>query len=149
MTDLIDRAALRAAMYEAAFETDSDEQKWDSGCWIRYKMFERIVESMPSVPSPEPEDPPMTREEALEKLDIMHGAAIMETWHPRNIKALEFAITLLSDTTLYNKEPKVFAHWIEDGYQDEPCVCSHCGTPGSEDFRYCPYCGAQILRRIN
>ena len=45
--DLIDRQALREAMYHEAFETDSDEQMWDSGCWIRYKMFERILNSMP------------------------------------------------------------------------------------------------------
>lgn len=111
MSDLIDREALRAAMYEAAFETDSDETKWDSGCWIRYKMFERIVESLPSVPSPEPEEPPMTREEAVDKMTTMLGAGIMEEWHPRNIKAIEFAVAVLSD-----KEPEVFGHWIKDGY---------------------------------
>lgn len=99
MSDLIDREALRAAMYEAAFETDSNEQKWDSGCWIRYKMFERVVDSLPSVPAPEePEEPPMTREEALDKLTTMLGAAIMEEWHPRNIKAVEFAIAALEDS---------------------------------------------------
>ena len=48
MSDLIDRQALRNAMYHEAMEKDSDEQKWDSGCWIRYKMFERVVDSMPS-----------------------------------------------------------------------------------------------------
>lgn len=48
MDDLISRQALRRAMYHEAFEVDSDEQKWDSGCWIRYKMFERIVEAVPS-----------------------------------------------------------------------------------------------------
>lgn len=49
MADPIDRQELRKAMYHEAFETDSDEQMWDSGCWIRYKMFERILNSMPSV----------------------------------------------------------------------------------------------------
>jgi len=53
MADLIDRQELRKAMYHEAFETDSDEQMWDSGCWIRYKMFERILDSMPSA-QPEP-----------------------------------------------------------------------------------------------
>lgn len=41
---LIDADALRKAMYREAFENDSDEQKWESGCWIRYKMFERNIE---------------------------------------------------------------------------------------------------------
>lgn len=49
MSDLIDRQALRSAMYHEAMEKDSKEQKWDSGCWIRYKMFTRVLESMPSV----------------------------------------------------------------------------------------------------
>lgn len=49
MSDLISREALRQAMYHEAMESDSDEQRWDSGCWIRYKMFEHILEQMPSV----------------------------------------------------------------------------------------------------
>ena len=36
-------------MYHEAFETDSDMQKWDSGCWIRYKMFENALESAPTI----------------------------------------------------------------------------------------------------
>lgn len=48
MSDIISREALRQAMYHKAFETDTDWQRWDSGCWIRYKMFERVLESMPS-----------------------------------------------------------------------------------------------------
>ena len=46
---LIDADALRKKMYHEAFETDSDMQKWESGCWIRYKMFENAVESEPTV----------------------------------------------------------------------------------------------------
>ena len=34
---LIDADALRARMYHESFETDSDMQKWDSGCLIRCK----------------------------------------------------------------------------------------------------------------
>lgn len=47
--DLIDIDKLSDAMYHEAFETDSDWQKWDSGCWIRYKMFERQRDSAPVV----------------------------------------------------------------------------------------------------
>lgn len=46
---LIDADALRAQMYHDAFETDSDMQKWDSGCWIRYKMFENAIENAPTI----------------------------------------------------------------------------------------------------
>ena len=45
----IDADALREAMYHEAFETDSDMQKWDSGCWIRYKMFEKHIEAAPTI----------------------------------------------------------------------------------------------------
>lgn len=46
---LIDAEELRKQMYHEAFETDSDMQKWDSGCWIRYKMFENALESAPTI----------------------------------------------------------------------------------------------------
>lgn len=51
MCDLISRKALRDAMYHEAFEKDSEMQKWDSGCWIRYKMFENLLKDAPSVPA--------------------------------------------------------------------------------------------------
>ena len=46
---LIDADALRQTMYHEAFETDSAMQKWDSGCWIRYKMFESAEENAPTI----------------------------------------------------------------------------------------------------
>lgn len=46
---LIDADALRDAMYHEAFETDSDMQKWDSGCWIQYKMFQNQIENAPTI----------------------------------------------------------------------------------------------------
>lgn len=49
---LIDADALSNAMYHEAFETDSEMQKWDSGCWIRYKMFEKHLEQAPTVTRP-------------------------------------------------------------------------------------------------
>lgn len=44
-----DLDALRRAMYHEAFETDSPMQKWDSGCWIRYKLLERVEEAAPTI----------------------------------------------------------------------------------------------------
>lgn len=43
---LIDADELNRMMYHKSFELDSDMQKWDSGCWIRYKMFENSMEEM-------------------------------------------------------------------------------------------------------
>lgn len=49
MKRLIDADELRKRMYHAAFEQDSDLQRWDSGCWIRYKLFEQVLEETPEV----------------------------------------------------------------------------------------------------
>lgn len=46
---LINADALQAKMYHEAFEADSDMQNWDSGCWIRYKLFENCIDSMPTI----------------------------------------------------------------------------------------------------
>lgn len=49
MSRLIDADALRAQMYHEAFETDTDMQRWDGGCWIRYKMFENAIDNAPTI----------------------------------------------------------------------------------------------------
>ena len=46
---LIDAQKLNDEMYHAAFETDTPLQRWDSGCWIRYKMFEVIGKKQPTI----------------------------------------------------------------------------------------------------
>ena len=47
--DLIERDKLRSTMYHEAFETDTTMQRWDSGCWMRYKLFENNLEAAPTV----------------------------------------------------------------------------------------------------
>lgn len=49
MPRLIDADALEARMYHDAFEVDSDMQRWDGGCWIRYKMFENAIKDVPTI----------------------------------------------------------------------------------------------------
>lgn len=46
---LVDIDELSKKMYHDAFESDTDLQKWDSGCWIRYKMFENNRDAAPTV----------------------------------------------------------------------------------------------------
>ena len=48
MPRYIDADMLREKMYHEAFEKDSEDQRWDSGCWIRYRMFENAVDSIPT-----------------------------------------------------------------------------------------------------
>ena len=49
MTRYIDVDNLSKEMYEEAFEKDSDLQRWDSGCWIRYKLFENVLDAQPTI----------------------------------------------------------------------------------------------------
>ena len=46
---LIDADKLEEDMFHNAFEVDTDLQRWDSGCWIRYKMFENVIEKQPTI----------------------------------------------------------------------------------------------------
>lgn len=51
---LIDGEALRRRMYHEVFEKGgSEDAKWDSGCWIRYRLFERVLEEQATVTEPE------------------------------------------------------------------------------------------------
>ena len=47
MAEYIDREAFMQSMYHEAFEKDSDLQKWDGGCWIRYKLLENVMSATP------------------------------------------------------------------------------------------------------
>ena len=49
MDRLISAENLSHSMYHEAFEKDTDLQKWDGGCWIRYKLFENILEEQPTI----------------------------------------------------------------------------------------------------
>lgn len=46
---LIDADDFGNRMYHEAFEKDSDLQKWDSGCWVRYKLFENALREQPTI----------------------------------------------------------------------------------------------------
>ena len=52
---LIDADALNDAMYHEAFENDASYNesnpmaKWDSGLWIRYKLFENAIDEAPTI----------------------------------------------------------------------------------------------------
>lgn len=38
--------------------------------------------------------------------------------------------------------------WIEDGYYNEPCVCSYCGVSGNPVWNFCPNCGAEMREEV-
>lgn len=46
---LINADALSAAMYHKSFDMDDGRQRWDSGLWIRYKVFEEALDEAPTI----------------------------------------------------------------------------------------------------
>ena len=46
---IINADELEKKMYHEAFEVDSELQMWNSGCWIRYKLFEKCLENTPTI----------------------------------------------------------------------------------------------------
>lgn len=59
MRRLIDANALENKMYHEAFENDASYNernpmaKWDSGLWIRYKLFENTINDVPTITTKE------------------------------------------------------------------------------------------------
>lgn len=49
MARYIDADAFASRMYHEAFGKDSEYQKWDSGCWIQYRLFEEVLRGQPTV----------------------------------------------------------------------------------------------------
>lgn len=49
MTRLIDADALDAEMYHKSFEVDDGRNVWNSGLWIRYKIFEEAIRDAPTI----------------------------------------------------------------------------------------------------
>lgn len=49
----IDGDALGNRLYHEVFEKDSEDQRWDSGCWMRYRLFERVLREQPTIEQPE------------------------------------------------------------------------------------------------
>ena len=46
---LIDADALGNRLYHEVFEKDSEDQRWDSGCWMRYRLFEKVLREQPTI----------------------------------------------------------------------------------------------------
>ncbi len=46
---LINAEALSDEMYRKSFLVDDGRNKWDSGLWIRYKIFEEAIKDAPTV----------------------------------------------------------------------------------------------------
>ena len=49
MKRLIDADALDREMYRKSFEVDDGRNVWNSGLWIRYKIFEEAIKDAPTI----------------------------------------------------------------------------------------------------
>lgn len=49
----IDADVLESRMYHEVFEKDSEDQRWDSGFWMRYRLFEKVLREQPTLEQPE------------------------------------------------------------------------------------------------
>ena len=77
---MIDADALNDAMYHEAFENDASYNernpmaKWDSGLWIRYKLFENTIDEAPTI------EPNRGEWEEKETFSVADDDPIIERW---------------------------------------------------------------------
>lgn len=128
MDDLISRQALRSDMYHEAMEKDSDEQRWDGGCWIRYKMFERVIDRQPSAQPERHYDEWCT--DCKEYDQEKHCC-------PRFNRVIR---TTLQEVQGERKKGK----WVPKA--DQRYYCSRCDEVAPKGIRwnFCPNCGAEM-----
>ena len=134
---LIDADALIERMYHDAFETDTDMQKWDSGCWIRYKMFENAIDEAPSI------EPNLILPERMERGDTYEvGETIVVMNH-------DDYYDLLCESWMPKR-----GEWIMHIDDLFPCEstqeCSICHAEqiiNGNDDNFCPNCGADMRER--
>ena len=72
-----DANVLSKILYHMAFETDSDMQKWDSGCWIRYKMFENALDNTPTIDAVEVVRCKDCKYHENERIDMVYCPAVL------------------------------------------------------------------------
>ena len=148
---LIDADALGNRMYHESFEKDSDLQRWDGGCWIRYKLFEQVLRAAPTI---DLTHPTQLTDEDKETIRI-HLSAFKERlcnqhrWNEAE-EYEELISRLLSTSSVQPRKGK----WIEhdDGWANVYYECSVCkepfvlidGTPTENLYNFCPNCGADM-----
>lgn len=113
--DYISKEKLRHAMYHEAFETDTELQKWESGCWIRYRLFTDVLDALPSA-------------DVVERNTLQHTQCVESVKNALDVP--ERNVGKWIDTT----EQIGFPNW----------GCSCCGSSGRGDYKFCPWCGARM-----
>ena len=142
---LIDADALGNRMYHESFEKDSDLQRWDGGCWIRYKLFEQVLRAAPTI---DPAHPTQLTDEDKETIRI-HLNAFKESLcnQGRWYEATEYEELIHRVLSTPSVQPRK-GKWTrrEDGMLPIICEWSVCGfdTTNFELFSFCPICGSRM-----
>ena len=112
--DYISREKLRHAMYHEAFETDTELQKWESGCWIRYRLFTDVLDALPSA-------------------DVVERNTLQHTQCVESVK-----------NALDVPERNVGKWEIIDEDEPRRYGCSNCKRMVWHIENFCPNCGAKM-----
>lgn len=118
---VIDPNELSNRMYHEAFEKDSDMQKWEQGCWIRYKVFENCLADTPVIDIEEPK----------------HGEWIKR---PHRVPLPWDYPPEWNDDSYNEKDHSIIEKWWH---------CNKCGYEASRSWKpiynFCPNCGARMI----
>ena len=55
---------------------------------------------------------------------------------------IEVCVKLRKEYASHRAETVIHAHWTDKGSLS--CRCSHCGCKATDEFPYCPRCGARM-----
>ena len=141
---LVDADALGNRMYHESFEKDSDLQRWDGGCWIRYKLFEQVLRAAPTIDPTHP-----TPSKALGALDCVERQAAMKIRFSSGFDHDGILFVPYRDVKEHLKKlPSVqpeeaVPHRNYKYLSDFWCECgNHLGKKG--DVKYCSDCGKKV-----
>ena len=130
MARYIDADELSRRMYNDAFETDSDMQRWDSGCWIRYKMFENAINDAPTATLP-----------IKDKCAFCPHCANCDVNDDLSIKQTEDVVE------------RKRGEWIDFSMSIKGIPTEACGECGEWSYgmgkNFCPNCGAYMRGKKN
>jgi len=142
---LIDGDALGNRMYHESFEKDSDLQRWDGGCWIRYKLFEQVLRAAPTIdlthPTSSNTNVPDTNVGDL----ISRQAAIDAVKEYFKFSPLEGRQCAKAIERVPSAQPRM-GKWILDNPHSEiyRYACSECYAHHRARYDFCPSCGADM-----
>ena len=108
MSKYIKAEDVREKMYHEAFDTDTDMQKWDSGCWIRYKLFENVIESVEGVDVDQIIDEHIREYLAARRLVLVNAEA------PTNVRTLRAGATVSDDVSRKMNDKERFQKYVKD-----------------------------------